>query len=569
MIKQTNVHPAVSFFASVLTNSAIRDAIRGSMNESRRFSARNLPRLRPRRIIETDLAIHPRNDATSPPRRATTAAVVALVLVIAGLPVAARLAGASILPPSTPKNPAGPLRIDQGESAPPSDPRPRRTPALLEDAENTDETDTSGAFSTAAGDDDPLSALQPLIDEYLKRRDEAFEVLAKGYRGALRSRIDEAADAGNLKRVQAYRAELSALDEVEKELADPTTKNFAALSGEVSLPELSEDTFDDLASLRATWDEEWQRRQEELDRELLASVRELEVDLTRQRKFDQAARILSWREDADSSLGPETDTPSPAPTEIGSVADDEPFVNGLGMQFVPVPGTDVLVCTHETRWKDFKHFAESKPSEVAAYWREQTVDGHELEERPQDHPVVGVSWPEATAFCEWLSGEEGLTYRLPTDREWSIAVGLGSEERWRSATTPATVEIVRDLYPWGDEWPPPEEAGNYNDESRRAGGGGRAGKNSNSLIEGYDDGYPTTSPVRSFEPNRYGLYDLGGNAWEWVADRFDEDDERRVLRGASWSAKDSVLFSSYRFPASPDGRGGNSFGFRVVLEPEE
>jgi len=75
--------------------------------------------------------------------------------------------------------------------------------------------------------------------------------------------------------------------------------------------------------------------------------------------------------------------------------------------------------------------------------------------------------------------------------------------------------------------------------------------------------------TRRFRFRRDPSYDLGGNAWEWVADRFDEDDDRRVLRGASWNAKDSVLFSSYRFPASADGRGGNSFGFRMVLEPKE
>ena len=81
--------------------------------------------------------------------------------------------------------------------------------------------------------------------------------------------------------------------------------------------------------------------------------------------------------------------------------------------------------------------------------------------------MVNVSWTDAQAFCAWLSQKEGVTCRLPTDREWSIAVGIGGEERWESDTTPETVAKPPDIFPWGEEWPPPEGAGNYRDESWR------------------------------------------------------------------------------------------------------
>ena len=115
--------------------------------------------------------------------------------------------------------------------------------------------------------------------------------------------------------------------------------------------------------------------------------------------------------------------------------------------------------------------------------------------------------------------------------------------------------------PWGDEWPPPKGAGNYGDASRK-----EIYSNSKpGYIDGYDDSFPTTAPVMSFEPNAFGLYDLSGNAWEWVDDWYNTTQSERVFRGSSWDGGNrSNLLSSYRGHSTPE-KGGAGTGFRVVL----
>ena len=79
-----------------------------------------------------------------------------------------------------------------------------------------------------------------------------------------------------------------------------------------------------------------------------------------------------------------------------------------------------------------------------------------------DDPVVNVSWEDAKAFCGWLSGKEGYgkRYRLPTDHEWSCAVGIGDREN-ADATPKSKDNRMADVFPWGEQWPPPDDAGNY------------------------------------------------------------------------------------------------------------
>lgn len=245
--------------------------------------------------------------------------------------------------------------------------------------------------------------------------------------------------------------------------------------------------------------------------------------------------------------------------EAEAATKDSAFVNSIGMKFVPVPitggptdGKRVLFSVWETRVKDYAAYAADRKGidemwDKYADWKFAEFDGHK---QTDEHPVVKVSWEDAQKFCQWLSEKEGRNYRLPTDHEWSCAAGIGERED-ASATPEEKHSKVPDVYPWGREWPPPEEAGNYRSKD----------------IEGYTDPHPFTSPVGEYSANAHGLYDLGGNVWEWCEDEF-EDGSHRVTRGGSWSHNsDDMLRSSYRFGF----RSGNLyhfFGFRVVLSEE-
>jgi len=224
-----------------------------------------------------------------------------------------------------------------------------------------------------------------------------------------------------------------------------------------------------------------------------------------------------------------------------------PYVNSLGMKFVEVPGTDVLFSIWDVRVQDYRAYAEANSS-VDESWKNPQYQGVPV--TPQETcPVVDVSWNDAKAFCAWLSRKEGKQYRLSTDAEWSVAVGLENE----TGGTPKDKDgKIPGVYPWGATWPPPNDAGNYDDYN-------------SSAIPGFHDGYPRTSPVGSFAANQFGLYDMGGNVWQWCEDWYDGDQKYRVLRGASWYGGDSgFLLSSYRDGYAPDDRNSNH-GFRCVL----
>lgn len=231
-------------------------------------------------------------------------------------------------------------------------------------------------------------------------------------------------------------------------------------------------------------------------------------------------------------------------------------VNSLGMKFLPVPGTEVLMCIHETRKGDYATYAAEHP-QVHQTWKTIEAYGFPVSENA-DHPVVNVNWNDAAAFCKWLSEKEGLTYRLPTDREWSLAVGIGAQE---PKGMPERLDgAIKGIYPWGTQWPPPRGAGNFADS---AGAAKIPGLNA---IPGYEDGYATTAPVMSFEANQSGFYDLSGNVWEWCEDWYDKDRRERVLRGGAWQYDELSLLSSDRLCNLPETRDIYR-GFRCVLDP--
>jgi formylglycine-generating enzyme required for sulfatase activity len=141
-------------------------------------------------------------------------------------------------------------------------------------------------------------------------------------------------------------------------------------------------------------------------------------------------------------------------------------------------------------------------------------------------------------------------------------VGSTPEEKSR--------KIIK-LYPWDipqkrdKSWPPPSGAGNYRGEEWRSGIAPKKWL----VIEGYNDGYPRTSPVGSFEANFSGLYDMGGNVWQMCEDWYNSENQFRVLRGASWMNENpGDLFASTRsIINTPAGHRGDA-GFRCVVAVE-
>ncbi len=234
---------------------------------------------------------------------------------------------------------------------------------------------------------------------------------------------------------------------------------------------------------------------------------------------------------------------------------DQALSNSLGMRFAPVG--KVFFSVWLTRVQDFTAFAKATGYKGTA-WLDPGF------KQAPDHPVVNVSWNDANQFCLWLTEKEhhdgilaaNQTYRLPTDLEWSAAVGLPPE----TGRTPESRDMdVPDVYPWGTEWPPPAGAGNYTGEET----------DSDVAIKGYNDGFAWTSPVASFNANKFGLYDMGGNVWEWCEDWWNSEQKAKVLRGGSWynGALKLSLLSSCRIHASAD-QGTDNYGFRVVIAEE-
>jgi len=252
-----------------------------------------------------------------------------------------------------------------------------------------------------------------------------------------------------------------------------------------------------------------------------------------------------------------------------------PWTNSLAMRFVPVPGTKVLFGVWDVRVQDYTAFVQATGHEASkGMWslRNRVYGQHgDTWQNPgftqgPTHPVCGVNWNDAQAFCKWLTAKEraegkisaGQSYHLPRDWEWSVAVGL-NEPR---AGTPKDKDEGARVYPWGESWPPPSGAGNYAGDDTADENWPKDWK----VIEGRRDSFARTSPVGSFAPNKFGLYDMGGNVWQWVQDDYDDIRGNRTLRGGSWTdLVPRFTLSSFRldFPAAE--RFDYSIGFRVVL----
>ena len=191
-----------------------------------------------------------------------------------------------------------------------------------------------------------------------------------------------------------------------------------------------------------------------------------------------------------------------------------------------------------------------------------TATGHTMQDPgfPQDdrHPAVIVSWDDAQAYVAWLSQRTGKPYRLPSEAEWEYAARAGT----------ATARY------WGDSSDQQCQFGNGFDASGKA----KHPEYTWTSVS-CDDGYAETSPVGRYRANGFGLYDMLGNAWEWVQDCYDghgyasapsdgsavntESCSFRVLRGGSWNYGPRFLRAGNRFRFGPADRIDN-IGLRVA-----
>lgn len=159
------------------------------------------------------------------------------------------------------------------------------------------------------------------------------------------------------------------------------------------------------------------------------------------------------------------------------------------------------------------------------------------------HPVVLVTCADAMAYCAWMSAMLSRTVRLPTEAEWEKAARGGASNQ---------------RYPWGNDVDPSACVYLSDPAAKRQRG---------------------TRPTGTHAPNGYGLYDIVGNVWEWVADWYDPDyyslsdvkDPRgprsgalRIVRGGSWVNDDvEMLRCAYRHKV-PSDTYAYSIGFRIV-----
>lgn len=254
----------------------------------------------------------------------------------------------------------------------------------------------------------------------------------------------------------------------------------------------------------------------------------------------------------------------------------EPWTNSLQMEFVRVDSLpDVLFSQWETRRSDFEAFLKSISPEdhhelFKAVIKARRLQKWNMQEDPTlsegqagNTPVVYVPKSVAERFCSWLTEKEtnegllhAMRYRLPSDAEWSAAADFPKEK----GSTPAKRDSSEQpVYPWADN-ESPRTFGNYADQGYAA------------LVKGkhahfdYTDPHPKLAPVGSYKANKFGIFDLSGNVWEFCKDEYGEGAPRDVARGGSFGEGDlKNLNLKARNPVEPNFAEAN-YGFRCVLE---
>ena len=194
------------------------------------------------------------------------------------------------------------------------------------------------------------------------------------------------------------------------------------------------------------------------------------------------------------------------------------LTNSIGMKFRKIPGKSYYMGKYTVTQKEWKAVMGSTP------WK-----GESYVEEGDDYPATYISWNDCQEFVKKLNQREGVRkYRLPTEKEWEHACRAGSTTKYCFGDDEGRLGE----YAWYDE-------------------------NANDIGEDY------AHRVGQKKPNKWGLYDVTGNVWEWCQDKWDESGSSRVVRGGSWNGSAGFCESSYRHRGGPDGRG-RVLGVRLV-----
>jgi formylglycine-generating enzyme required for sulfatase activity len=252
-----------------------------------------------------------------------------------------------------------------------------------------------------------------------------------------------------------------------------------------------------------------------------------------------------------------------------SYSKDNCFRNTLGMEFVPIPNTRLLVCNTETRVQDYEVFVNKtkrKPSEIFTGFDmkeyKPVLSGGNWKDlgltQTAGHPVAGVNWYDARDFCLWLTETEAPhKYRLLTVNEWMAAAGSRA-------------------FVYGNEFPPAADSGNFCGKEFI-----KFAKEKIEFLLETDDFFPFTSPVKSFKPNELGVYDMGGNLWEWCQDNYSASMNPdptmknefaqpgvpyKVTKGGSWFNYQEKLLRNDFCNRDDPNKASVFVGFRIVLD---
>ena len=399
-----------------------------------------------------------------------------------------------------------------------------------------------------------LESLRASHEAALQILDEPLRDFREKYKTSLAKLRDSKQESGDLEQMLLVTKEIEGLTEGKQEVSKE------------AFPELQRLQLiyaNGVAEIESTK----QEQSLTLIRSYLLKLDGLKVSLTKTKQIEEAVHVLEEMKKQEAAVETllklagartvDSDGNRDAGPEINRTASIErPFVNSLEMQFVPLEvfrGKPVLMSVWETRVADYEKFVKDTKRD----WSKPEFLTRD------DHPAVAIGWTDAVVFCDWLTNKERderiigpkEKYRLPSDYEWSCAVGIGQAHNEEEP-----FKKIEGIYPWGREWPIPLNAGNFR----------RDGSEVAPVAAQNIDQYDTAAPVGSFPPNEFGFFDLGGNAWEWCEDWISpEKKERRILRGGSWldNGKDALL-SSRRNSYPPTQGKPESYGFRCVLSSE-